>query len=372
MDESRVGEGQVGLRELSDASFDLDLLAIVTGARRTGKTMAVRELLHRWRDRFVGGTLFCESATLNGDYAGIFPEREIHTTFKEEELRDIMKRQETKRQELGPGKHMWLILFDDMSYSDILRTSPAMQLIVRNGRHRDICCIITAQDIIDVPPSIRSNAELLICSHTIDRRNLEIMHKVWGGMVDFVQFRTMLFQACAESDAPEPGSTRHINAFCVNRQCRSQHSIDYFFYLRCTVGRRTPFGCTDFWRQRGDAAVSHGRESATADAALQPRLAHIDMVKLQPVRSWDEPSTHLCPVCGCICTAQKLPELPGKPTKKPHTHTRADAASARRRNHRRRRARAKARAKVALPAAAPKIEWQLTRSTLEAFRAHQE
>lgn len=386
----------VALRELSEAKFDLDLLGIVTGARRTGKTMAIRELLHRWRHRFVGGTLFCESAALNGDYDGIFPPHEMHATVTEATLRSIIRRQDEKRKELGPGKHMWMILFDDMSYSDILHTSASMRLLVRNGRHRDICCLISAQDIIDVPTSIRSQAELLICTHTIDRRNLDIMHKVWGGLTDPRQFRTMLFQTCAEVvEEDEPGAAKnkaepddrvdvhkqqpdgkllkHIDSFCVNRQCRSQNPLDMFFYLHCTVGRRSKFGCTDFFPAEGqEAAAAAAAEADSAPAALQPRLACLDVVKMKSVHSWDAPTTHLCPVCLRICTAAG--DASSTPAGIPSAGS-GRAARKRKRSHSRRshsRSRTKSPA-VPAPAAAvasvPKVHWALTRSTREAVRS---
>lgn len=380
---------RLALPELSEAKFDLDLMGIVTGARRTGKTVAVKELLHRWADCFAGGTLFCESAHLNGDYDGIFPPEEIHTTVTDEKLRRIVKQQDDKVSERGRGKYRWLILFDDMSYGDILKTSQTMRLIVRNGRHRGICCIITAQDIIDVPTTIRANSELLVCAHTIDRRNLDIMHKVWGGMVDPMQFRTLLFQACAEAvpesgDVPAGQRSRpdHIDLFCVNKQCRSQNPMDYFFHLHANVGRCTPFGTlyrakVETARRKGLSleAASKGlcevSDSESEASELRPRLSTFKVVKKPTNRSWDDPATHICPVCLHICTAQPARHaatVPGPPGCE-------RAPSQRRQQKRKRRRRSSSKPSLSQPAAASapprqlNIRWPLAKETLKAVRS---
>lgn len=136
----------------------------VVGTRSSGKTTLVRDLLHRLAGSVSAVILVGDR--VEGDAITVQPL--VHMRAWDDALVGFLRlwtcRQRARQQAQGvfaPDEHKPLLLVVDTNRADTLALarSEAFRELVRLGRHRGCRCIVTVDDVRDMPPGTRNNVD---------------------------------------------------------------------------------------------------------------------------------------------------------------------------------------------------------------------
>ena len=132
----------------------------VAAKRRSGKSVLIKELMYRLRDRFFCGMVQSATECSNKFYQQFVPECLIFHDFNENAINNLINNQ-LKEVERGTAKSVFLIL-DDCAFDKKTMNSKTMKRLLYNGRHSKITFICAIQYILDIEPSIRSNIDYFV------------------------------------------------------------------------------------------------------------------------------------------------------------------------------------------------------------------
>lgn len=181
-----------GLEELSFDLLPPGFFVIVYGARRTGKTHAVENLLEQIKDRFDFAYLFSNTAELHKgsdefcNFDTIRDEAKFDG-FDEETLLRIIERQKSVmkfnngckyKRDKKPNKT--LLIFDDFVHDHNVRYNKTFTELPVLGRHMEISCICLSQGYSSVGSgglnkATRMNADLVM---TFLPRSLDDLERI--------------------------------------------------------------------------------------------------------------------------------------------------------------------------------------------------
>jgi hypothetical protein len=107
-----------------------------------------------------------------------------------------------------------------------------------NGRHYKICFIVSLQDMMGLPPGLRTNVDFVFCLRETTLTNQEKIYKHFFGIFNkFKHFQETL------------------NAFTENYEClvldgtsKSTQIEDCVFSYRATPNRQYKIGSKELWR----------------------------------------------------------------------------------------------------------------------------
>lgn len=155
----------------------------VIGKRNTGKSEVIRNLLYHNRT-IPTGIVISPTESGNSFYSKFCPDLFIHHEFNPDLLRIILKRQKRKVKLYGknPKNDFFLILDDCMYNSKEICNNIHIKEIFRNGRHFQIMLIMSAQYVMDLPVSLRSNIDYVFCMRENNIQNAERLYKSFFGI----------------------------------------------------------------------------------------------------------------------------------------------------------------------------------------------
>jgi hypothetical protein len=113
----------------------------IYGQRRTGKSVALRHLLHDVKDWYKKAYVFSETIHLQPDLFDYIPKHNQFNSFDQYKLQEIYNEQETyilKNISAGKKKedlNYVLVLFDDCINDTNFRSSEILKRIHISGRH---------------------------------------------------------------------------------------------------------------------------------------------------------------------------------------------------------------------------------------------
>lgn len=170
---------------------------IFFGARRTGKTFLVEDVVHtlatKGERRWSAAFLFSETAIVNqNQYDWISPLYK-YDHLDEEIIEKIFKVQQKKRHDARKeGKndddvdHV-LIVADDVINDPKVRHSPWVNKLYTQGRHYKVDIVILSQCIggmHGLPPVVRMNADVVAVFRPRSQRDRELISEWFLGVMD--------------------------------------------------------------------------------------------------------------------------------------------------------------------------------------------
>ena len=132
---------------------------IFLGRRKSGKTVGIFTLLHKFKDVFKSGLVFCGSIATAMEYRKIIPGSFIYDTVDPKVIKKFIARQERAIQR-GNVENTFILL-DDCGFDSKQMNNKAIRSLFQNGRHYKICTIISLQYCLSIGPSLRSNCDFL-------------------------------------------------------------------------------------------------------------------------------------------------------------------------------------------------------------------
>lgn len=201
-----------------------DWTITVIGKRRSGKTRFILSMMgYALRPHFPRVFVFTKTKC-SGEYAKIIPEAYIFDGFKEDVLIVLFQLQKLfkKRQKKGKfhGNMNLLIILDDCLSDDIKYKSTIGEVFFE-GRHLDICFIISSQDTKGITPACSGNTDLAVCFNVRSERDKEAVRTKF---CDFFKnnddMEALVNQACHRQwhfvayDQHEPSVDPRFTIFC--------------------------------------------------------------------------------------------------------------------------------------------------------------
>ena len=133
----------------------------------------------------------------------------IYNNFREDVVERLFKQRKMieKNKKFEEFVWCWTGYFD----KSVLR-GKVMREVFQNGRHLYITCIVTAQYLMDLSPSIRSNTDICLSLAENVHANKEKLHKVFFGFFESYRDFNSVFTACTQNyEALVMDLTKHSN-----------------------------------------------------------------------------------------------------------------------------------------------------------------
>lgn len=225
------------------AQIGTDWTICVLGKRRSGKTRFVLSMLGNYLRPFFPRVVVFTKTKCSGEYSKIIPEARIYEGFDEKKLRTLFslqkKYKELRKQGKFKGNSKLLIIIDDC-LSDGFKYQKLVDEVFFEGRHLDICFIISSQDAKGINPACTGNADLAVTFNLRSERDKEAIR------TKFCDF----FKNDEDMEALTTQATHRKWHFVAYEQ--AEPSRDPVFTMFC--GRATeppPFvmGCKAWWKK---------------------------------------------------------------------------------------------------------------------------
>ena len=172
---------------------------LLVGRRGTGKSTLLRDLAYRFAqnnlvDYAVGMSPTEESSTSMGSF---LPRSAIYNGFEEKVVQNMM---DVQRRQLRSSRGYRAALFlDDCAYDKSVMKSKIIREVFMNGRHRRILLLMAMQYVLDMPPDLRSNVDIIIAARDNILSSREKLWKNFFGFFSSLSEFNKCFDACTNN-----------------------------------------------------------------------------------------------------------------------------------------------------------------------------
>jgi hypothetical protein len=253
-------------------SFDPDIippgaLCVVIGRRASGKSYAVRHLMHTFFERGMPyGAIFSGTEHVSPFFSDYFPDSFIWTDedLTDDRVHEILKSQATacsnwkgkiddcsclhcrknpykfdKRKGHCIHNNMLLITDDMMSQDKMLKKSPNYKKLFVEGRHFNILYLLCLNYSLGLTPTMRSNVDYVFLYLEEEQVNLKKLYENYAGIFPSYQmFRETLDQC-----------TENYGCLVIDKRSKSKNLTDRVFHFRAKDPGKFRFGKKEFWDQ---------------------------------------------------------------------------------------------------------------------------
>jgi hypothetical protein len=147
---------------------------LIIGAKRSGKTTIVKDILHSKRGKFRNA--ICMSDNIE-EYRDLFKEECMRNHYDTDAMKDIFEFQKKKVKTLGPALASGLAVVWDGVINFADRYAEAVQI---NGRQWKIFLIRTMQSAGQIPPNIRTCFDIVVLCGTHNLKDKRRMYNCYG------------------------------------------------------------------------------------------------------------------------------------------------------------------------------------------------
>lgn len=222
---------------------------VVIGKRGSGKSTLIADILWYMKDI---PTFFCMSGTEegNGFYSEYMHPLCIHNEYKNDIVEKIFSQQKKKHREcvkfgidprtkpeLGTG-----LLLDDCGFDKKIMNNQSIRQIFMNGRHFQICFIVSLQYMMGLPPDLRTNTDYVFClRENIVNNQKKLYDNFFGCFKKFSHFQEA-FNAC----------TNNYECLVLDNTTGSTELEDCVFYYKAALGKEYKIGSKAMWDKLDD------------------------------------------------------------------------------------------------------------------------
>jgi hypothetical protein len=197
---------EANLREIPKSRFPKDGCIIVTGRTGSGKTVAIRNIMHHYRHDMDIVVVMCGSKDTCREYREHIPGAFVHYIGKFDKqakamLQSWYDKMEQMRED-GQESRM-MIIFDDLAFmKNAVNNDDTVVKILYNGRHCGILFVWAQQYILNSGPDLRGQTKLTFATYDKIPGNQHRLFDAFnpcfpdtaGGLRDFVK----IFEVCTE------------------------------------------------------------------------------------------------------------------------------------------------------------------------------
>ncbi len=220
-------------------------VCIFLGKRRSGKSWAIRDLMYHKRQIPIGH-IVSGTEKANPFFYKFFPYSYISEEYDEELLENIIRRQikikhfacigETSNsREIDPR---FMLVFDDCLHDNKWQSAKSIKNVFMNGRHFNICFLLSMQYVIGIPPNLRTNVDYVFVYRDYSPTNRKKIYQNYGASIPSYQVFCSLMDNLDAYECLVISTDPALTTF--------QEQVKYF---KAKPREHFLFGSTDFWNQ---------------------------------------------------------------------------------------------------------------------------
>ena len=220
-------------------------VVVLIGKRDTGKSFLVRDLLY-YQQEIPIGTVISGTEEGNGFYGKMVPRLFIHNEYNSAIIENILKRQRTvlkqvkkemetyKRSTIDPRA---FVILDDCLYDNTWSRDKLMRLLFMNGRHWKVMLVITMQDPLGIPPTLRTNIDYVFILRENYIANRKRIYENYAGMFPTFESFCQVMDQCTEN----------FECLVINNNSKSNKLQDQVFWYKADSHNDFRLGSKEFW-----------------------------------------------------------------------------------------------------------------------------
>lgn len=251
-------QSTINIRKFDYGLLRPDYTMVFYGKRRTGKTVAMANVMKALRPYFPEVYVFTETK-VDLEYAPCVPDSYIFQGFDEDILAALLDRQEQRVRTLRKrGENTEnigvMLVFDDCITESKLKNSEVMRRLFYNGRHFYICTMINSQDQKALSPGLRANTDMAFLFRVKSQRDKEAVRTNY---LDILSHNREL------SKIMDPVSEIAFNVLCVDQSRPYMDTEDTVYVARFPDKSKIyPFfmGSKAFWGKHTSQLKKYGGE----------------------------------------------------------------------------------------------------------------
>lgn len=199
-------------------SFTLkNKLIALCAKRNSGKTVLLKYLVNREKNKFSKIFVISPTAKLNHEYDEITCPCCIYPEYNEEWMMTLITKLKNYKEKNTVLKNVLLILDDCISEKDF-ENSRALKTIATTGRHFNLSLILTQQHITSVPFIFRNNLDYILCG-TMNAHSQDILEEEFRvGNVSKKEFLSLYNE-----------NTKDYNFFVINLNNTKNNDINSLY-----------------------------------------------------------------------------------------------------------------------------------------------
>jgi hypothetical protein len=224
-----------------------DAVVVFVGARRTGKSQIIKNLLYYHRDIPIG-TIISGTEVANGFFEKIVPKVFIHHECTPELIDNVLNRQkklkkkvkkiERKTKESSNIDTRAVLLLDDCLYDDNWIRKKNIRELFMNGRHWDVMFLITMQYPLGIPPNLRSNVDYVFILRENKQSNRQRIYQNYASIFPSFEMFNTVMDSCTEN----------YECLVIAANSQSNKLQDQVFWYKADINcGNFKFGAKEFW-----------------------------------------------------------------------------------------------------------------------------
>lgn len=229
--------------------FDMRMIkdhetVVLIGARNTGKSFLVKDLLYHHRHIPVG-TCISPTEEANKCFSDIIPPIFIHNEYTPELIEKVLTRQKelvSKIQNSGMDmKNMdpnAFLLMDDCLYDRTWVKDKSIREIFMNGRHWKLLFILTMQYPLGITPNLRSNIDWVFILRNNIKKDRKTLYEHYAGMFPSFEIFEETLNQCTEN----------YECLVINKSSRSNRLEDQVFWYKADEHSNYRIGYDVLWQ----------------------------------------------------------------------------------------------------------------------------
>ena len=235
------------IREMKIRKFDVNSIALgstacFVGKKNSGKSVAVKALMHSKRD-IPRGVVFSGTEHVNCFFGEFVPDTFIFPEYDPRLMEKIFKNQTKRIRKDGGTKSadnaMFLVLDDLLSDAKNWKNDRQIRELLMNGRHYGLFSAITLQYPLGIPPDLRTNLDYIFIFREPIRANRKRLYENFAGCIgSFAEFEFILDHC-----------TQDYSCLVINNRTTSNNVEDMVFYWKAPYDiPKFRMGSVNYWR----------------------------------------------------------------------------------------------------------------------------
>lgn len=219
-----MSDSSLNIRPFPMSMLSTDDIIVFLGKPATGKSTTVRTLLYAYVNKIERAVLISSTAKINHEYDGIFVPDDMHDTYDESILNDLIKEASEvnePRRARGLQLKSYALVMDDMGFEKMMTHSKLLTRLFTTSRHYGIMIILVLHYAVSIPPTLRCMISYLFALRQNQQKYIEVIRNEYCDVHKTV-FST-LFDSCT------PGKGRSM---VIHNRALSSNISDRVFWFK--------------------------------------------------------------------------------------------------------------------------------------------
>jgi len=235
----------LNLKKFDCSKIKQDSVCVFIGARRSGKSELVKDVLYFNRDIPIG-TIISGTESASPFYGDFLPSIFIHDDYTPELLKNVVDRQKIIKHKIGKmqkkGKECnidprAILLLDDCLYDNSWVKDTNIRCMFMNGRHYNVLFLITMQYPLGIPPNLRTNIDYSFILREGNYNNRKRIYDNYASIFPTFEIFCAVMDQC----------TNNYECLVIHNSCQSNKIKDKVYWYKADRKYNFKVGAKEFW-----------------------------------------------------------------------------------------------------------------------------